>query len=390
MNRLIFISIFCIFIPAIQAQTGGNVIPGAERSQLYLPLLLEKRVTVLTNQTGRVKNENIVDFLQSKKIRITSILSPEHGFRGTADAGEKVNNSIDEKTGIHIISLYGSTAGKSLDSVLQTVDVLVFDLQDVGLRYYTYLTTMIKAMKSCALHNVKMIVLDRPNPNGFYIDGPILDMKYKSDVGYVPVPIVHGMTLGELARMAIGENWLPANAKCDLTVIPCLNYTHRTHYQLPVPPSPNLPNMRSVYLYPSLCYFEATPVSVGRGTSAPFQQFGNPQMKGYSYSFTPKSTTGAKTPPQMNQICYGVNLQYKPTNKDLFDKGIDLSYLISAYKNLNTGDAFFTPFFEKLTGVDYIRTMIKEGKNASEIKSMWKNDVEKFKKLRRPYLLYAE
>lgn len=390
MNRLILISFFCIFISATQAQIGGDVIPGAERSQLYLPLLLEKRVTVLTNQTGRVKNENIVDFLLSKNIRITSILSPEHGFRGTADAGEKVKNSIDEKTGIHIYSLYGSTAGKSMDSVLQTVDVLVFDLQDVGLRYYTYLTTMIKAMKGCAQHNVKMIVLDRPNPNGFYVDGPILDMKYKSDVGYVPVPIVHGMTLGELARMAIGENWLPVNAKCDLTVVPCLNYTHRTHYQLPVPPSPNLPNMRSVYLYPSLCYFEATPVSVGRGTGAPFQQFGNPQMKGYSYSFTPKSTAGAKTPPQMNQTCYGVNLQKYPADKVLFNKGIDLSYLIDAYQNLNLGDAFFTPFFEKLTGVEYVRTMIKAGKNASEIKSMWKNDVEKFKKVRRPYLLYPE
>lgn len=390
MNRLILISIFSIVISATQAQTGGNVITGAERSQLYLPLLLEKRVTVLTNQTGRVKNENIVDFLLSKNIHVTSILSPEHGFRGTADAGEKVRNSTDEKTGIHIYSLYGSTAGKSMDSVLQTVDVLVFDLQDVGLRYYTYLTTMIKAMKGCALHNVRMIVLDRPNPNGFYVDGPILDMKFKSDVGYVPVPIVHGMTLGELARMAIGENWLPLGAKCDLTVIPCLNYTHRTHYQLPVPPSPNLPNMRSVYLYPSLCYFEATPVSVGRGTGAPFQQFGNPQMKGYSYSFIPKSTTGAKTPPQMNQTCYGVDLQTRPADKVLFDKGIDLSYLIEAYKNLNMGDAFFTAFFEKLTGVDYIRTMIREGKSAAEIKSMWKNDVEKFKKMRKPYLLYAE
>lgn len=390
MNRLILISFFCIFISATQAQIGGKVIPGAERSQLYLPLLLEKRVTVLTNQTGRVKNENIVDFLLSKNIRITSILSPEHGFRGTADAGEKVNNSIDEKTGIHIYSLYGSTAGKSLDSVLQTVDVLVFDLQDVGLRYYTYLTTMIKAMNACALHNVKMIVLDRPNPNGFYVDGPILDMKYKSSVGYVPVPIVHGMTLGELARMAIGENWFPANTKCDLTVVPCLNYTHHTHYQLPVPPSPNLPNMRSVYLYPSLCYFEATPVSVGRGTGAPFQQFGNPQMKGYSYSFTPKSTAGAKTPPQMNQTCYGVNLQKYPADKVLFNKGIDLSYLIEAYQNLNLGDTFFTAFFEKLIGVEYVRTMIKAGKNASEIKSMWKNDVEKFKKARRPYLLYPE
>lgn len=390
MNRLTLLIAFCTILTCTQAQQKNEIILGAERTQLYMPLLLGKRVAVLTNQTGRIKNENIVDFLETKKINIITIFSPEHGFRGTADAGEKVSNSIDAKTGIPILSLYGGTAKKSVDSAMQKTDVLVFDLQDVGLRYYTYLTTMVKMMSACASHNVKMIVLDHPNPNGFYVDGPLMDIKYKSEVGYVPVPIVHGMTLGELALMANGEKWLPNGAKCDLTVIPCLHYTHRTHYQLPIPPSPNLPNMRSVYLYPSLCYFEATPVSIGRGTNAPFQQFGSPQMKGYNYSFTPRSTPGAKTPPQQNQLCYGVNLQKNPSDSILFQKGIDLSYLIESYRNLNIGDAFFTPFFEKLMGVDYVRTMIIAGKNAAEIKARWKNDVENFKKQRHPYLLYAE
>lgn len=374
----------------MQARQPQTIIVGAERVNLYIPMLAEKRVAMLTNQTGRIGNENIVDFLHSKKVHIVTIFSPEHGFRGNADAGENVSNSIDTKTGIPICSLYGSNAGKALDSMMKSIDVVILDLQDVGLRYYTYLTTMVHVMNACAVHHVKLIVLDRPNPNGFYVDGPILDMRYKSGVGSVPVPVVHGMTLGELAQMVNGEKWLTNGAQCDLTVIPCLHYTHAMHYQLPLPPSPNLPNMRSVYLYPSLCYFEATPVSVGRGTDAPFQQFGNPKMTGYSYSFTPRSMTGAKNPPQLNQYCYGVNLQISPPDSVLFSHGIDLSYLVDAYKNLHIGDAFFSSFFERLIGVQYVRQMIETGKSAAEIKACWKNDVEKFKKQRKPYLLYPE
>lgn len=374
----------------IQAQNSKSIVVGAERTALYLPMLEGKRVAVLTNQTGRIGNENIVDFLYSKKVNIVTIFSPEHGFRGKADAGEQVGNSIDERTGIPICSLYGGNSKKSLDSLMQSLDVLVFDLQDVGLRFYTYLTTMVQVMNASAKHHVKMIILDRPNPNGFYVDGPILDMKYKSGVGALPVPVVHGMTLGELACMANGEKWLSNRIKCDLTVIPCKYYTHAMHYQLPVPPSPNLPNMRSVYLYPSLCYFEATPVSVGRGTDAPFQQFGNPHMTGYSYSFIPRSLPGATNPPCLNQLCYGVDLRTEPSDQVLFKNGLDLSYLIEAFHHLNMGDAFFNSFFEKLIGVDYVRSMIESGKSAAEIKAKWKDDDDKFRKERKPYLLYPE
>jgi uncharacterized protein YbbC (DUF1343 family) len=381
---------FCLAFLPMQARQPQKIIVGAERVNLYLPMLAGKRVAVLTNQTGRIGNENIVDFLHGKKVHIVTIFSPEHGFRGNADAGENVANSIDTKTGIPICSLYGSNAGKALDSMMKSIDVVILDLQDVGLRYYTYLTTMVHVMNACAVHHVRLIVLDRPNPNGFYVDGPILDMRYKSGVGSVPVPVVHGMTLGELARMINGERWLSNGAQCDLTIIPCLYYTHAMHYQLPMPPSPNLPNMRSVYLYPSLCYFEATPISVGRGTDAPFQQFGNPKMTGYSYSFTPRSMTGAKNPPQLNQCCYGVNLQVSPSDNVLFSHGVDLSYLVEAYKNLHIGDAFFSSFFERLIGVQYVRQMIEAGKSAAEIKACWKSDDEKFKKERNPYLLYPE
>lgn len=387
MKKFVFTIGFCFILFNLFSQ---KIIVGAERFKFYSSMLEGKSVAVLTNQTGRIGYENLVDFFHDNKVQIVTIFSPEHGFRGTADAGEKVDNSVDAKTGISIQSLYGGNAEKSMDSIIQNIDVLVFDLQDVGLRYYTYLTTMVHAMNVCAHHNKKMLVLDRPNPNGFYVDGPVLDMKFKSGVGILPIPVVHGMTLGELALMTNGEKWLKNGAKCDLTVVPCLNYTHKMHYNLPVPPSPNLPNMRSVYLYPSLCYFEATPVSLGRGTDAPFQQFGNPQMTAYSYSFTPRSVSGAKNPPQLNQLCYGVNLQTKPADKVIFKKGVDLSYLIEAYQNMNMGDKFFTPFFEKLIGVDYVRKMIIEGKSASEIKARWKEDVRNFKKLRKPYLLYPE
>lgn len=390
MNKILFITLFCVTFMNLQAQSKQKIVLGAERTELYLPLLEGKRVAVLTNQTGRVAEENIVDFLLSKKVKIITILSPEHGFRGKADAGEQVGNSIDTKTGLPIFSLYGRNKNQSLDSVMQSIDILIFDLQDVGVRYYTYLSTMVHIMNACAANKVKMIILDNPNPNGFYVDGPILDMKYKSDVGIIPIPVVHGMTLGELALMVNGEKWLTQQVQCNVLVIPCYNYTHSMHYQLPVPPSPNLPNMRSVYLYPSLCYFEATPVSLGRGTDAPFQQFGNPNMTGYSYSFTPRKVTGATNPPQQNQLCFGVDLRTSPPDAELFQKGIDLTYLIESYRNLKIGDAFFNRFFEKLIGVDYVRQMIEEGKNASEIKARWENDCREFKKMRQSYLLYKE
>lgn len=365
------------------------VVVGAERTGEYYPALKRKRVAVFSNHTGMVGDRHLVDMLVADGMNVVTIFSPEHGFRGDADAGEHVAGSVDPKTGIKISSLYDGKSGRPSDESMHSFDVLLVDIQDVGLRYYTYYISMVKLMDACAEFGRRVIVLDRPNPNGHYIDGPILDMKYKSGVGWLPIPVVHGLTLGELARMVNGEHWLPENRVCDLTVVPCLNYTHQTHYVLPVAPSPNLPNMRAVYLYPSTCYFEATPVSLGRGTEWPFQVYGHPNMKGYDFSFIPRSIPGAKNPPQLNKRCYGVDLT-DLTDEEIWAKGINLEYVIDAYRNLNMGDQFFRSFFEKLIGVDYVRRMIEEGKSADEIKAMWRGDVAKFREQRRPYLLYEE
>lgn len=369
------------------AQT--RVIPGDERTDQYFPLLQGKRIAIFSNHTGMIGNRHLLDVLLENHFDVTAIFSPEHGFRGQAEAGEHINNSVDEKTGVPILSLYDGKVGKPSASSMQKFDLLIVDIQDVGLRYYTYYASMCRLMDACAEHGKQMLILDRPNPNGHYVDGPILDMKYKSAVGWLPIPTVHGMTLGELARMVNGEGWLPERRTCDITVIPCLNYTHRTEYRLPIPPSPNLPNMKAVYLYASLCYFEATPVSLGRGTDLPFQVYGHPRMTGYDYSFTPRSTPAAKNPPQRDKLCHGVNLSTLD-EATLRTKGIDLSYLIDAYRNLGMGDKFFTSFFEKLTGVGYVRRMIGQGKSADEIEATWQDDVARFKEQRKPYLLYDE
>ena len=371
------------------AQPGKTVVTGAERTSAYIKTLKGKRVALFSNQTGVVGSRHVLDVLLDNGIDVTIIFSPEHGFRGTADAGEKVSSSTDEKTGTPIYSLYGVKGGAPDDEAMTKFDVLVSDIQDVGLRFYTYYVTMVKLMDRCAEFGKQMIVLDRPNPNGMYVDGPVLDMKYKSGVGALPIPVVHGMTLGELALMANGEGWLKDGRKCKLKVVACKGYTHRTRYRLPVAPSPNLPNMTAVYLYPSLCYFEATPVSLGRGTDKPFQQFGHPAMKHYSYAFTPESRPGAKNPPQLGQRCYGRDLSAL-SDDNIISRQIDLSYLIEAYRSVGLGDKFFTSFFEKLIGVDWVRTMIEEGRTADEIKARWAPDVEKFKKQRKPYLLYKE
>ena len=333
---------------------------------------------------------HLVDSLVALKINIVAIMSPEHGFRGDADAGEHVSSSVDQKTGIPIKSLYEGNTGKPAADLMKEIDVMVFDLQDVGVRFYTYLTTMARMMEACSENGVKMIILDRPNPIGFYVDGPILDMKYKSGVGWLPIPTVHGMTLGELAGMINGEKWLTNGIQCDITVVKCKNYTHASKYQLPVKPSPNLPDMRSIYLYPSTCYFEATPVSLGRGTTTAFQMYGHPNMKGYKFSFTPRSIPGAKFPPQLDKECFGVDLRTTPSIEEINKAGINLEYVVDAYRNLNLDDHFFRSFFENLIGQGYVRKMIKEGKSAAEIKAMWAGDVAKFKEQRRPYLLYPE
>ncbi|HNW49411.1 MAG: DUF1343 domain-containing protein [Bacteroidales bacterium] len=387
MKKALIIGLFLTFASALTAQ---NIKTGAESVSEYLPLLQGKKVAVLSNQTGMIGKTHLVDSLVALKINIVAIMSPEHGFRGDADAGEHVSSSVDQKTGIPIKSLYEGNTGKPASELMKEIDVMVFDLQDVGVRFYTYLTTMARMMEACAENGVKMVILDRPNPIGFYVDGPILDMKYKSGVGWLPIPTVHGMTLGELAGMINGEKWLKDGIQCDIKVIKCKNYTHASMYQLPVKPSPNLPDMRSIYLYPSTCYFEATPVSLGRGTTTAFQMYGHPNMKGYKFSFTPRSIPGAKFPPQLDKECFGVDLRKTPSIEEINKAGINLEYVVDAYKNLNLDDHFFRSFFENLIGQGYVRKMIKEGKTAAEIKAMWAGDVAKFKEQRRPYLLYPE
>ena len=388
MKKILFIVILAFITLHCQAKQS-RVIVGAEQTNDYLPILKNKKIAVFSNHTGMVGNKHLLDVLLENKINVVAIFSPEHGFRGNADAGEHVSSSVDPNTGVPILSLYDGQLGKPSEESMRKFDLLIVDIQDVGLRFYTYYASMVRLMDACAEYNRKMLILDRPNPNGHYVDGPILDMKYKSGVGWLPIPVVHGMTLGELALMVNGERWLPASRICDVTVIKCKNYTHQTMYQLPIPPSPNLPNMKAVYLYPSICYFEATPVSLGRGTQLPFQVYGHPNMTGYNYSFTPQSTSGAKNPPQLGRLCHGVDLS-ELSEEEIRKKGVDLSYLIDAYQNLNMDDYFFRPFFERLIGTDYVRKMIEQGKDADEIKAMWKEDVEKFKVQRRPYLLYEE
>ena len=390
MKKLI-ISILLLCTLSLQAfaQTDERVITGDEQTSEYFPLLEGKRIAIFSNHTGMIGNKHLLDVLLENQFNVVAIFSPEHGFRGDADAGEHVSSSVDSKTGVPILSLYDGKLGKPSEASMNKFDLLIVDIQDVGLRYYTYYASMCRLMDACAEYGKKMLILDRPNPNGHYVDGPLLDMRHKSGVGWLPIPVVHGMTLGELALMVNGEHWLPESRTCDVTVIPCKNYTHQTKYRLPIPPSPNLPNMTSVYLYPSTCYFEATPVSLGRGTDKPFQVYGHPDMKGYSYSFTPSSMPGAKNPPQLNKLCHGVDLSGM-SDEEIWKRGLDLSYVIDAYRNLNIGDKFFTSFFEKLIGVDYVRRMIEDGKDADEIKACWQDDVKKFKEQRKPYLLYAE
>ena len=372
-----------------QKTIGDTLTVGAARFDEYIPQLEGKRVALFSNHTGVVNGRHTLDHLIDRGIDVRCIFSPEHGFRGTADAGEHVNSSVDSKTGIPIASLYGGKRRGPDPTLIDSLDVIVVDIQDVGLRYYTYYASMIELMNAAAHAGKSVIILDRPNPNGMTVDGPILDMKYRSGVGRLPIPVVHGMTLGELALMANGEGWLDDSAKVNLSVVPCKGYTHRTRYRLPIAPSPNLRTMTAVYLYPSMCYFEATPVSLGRGTDRPFMIYGHPDMTDRSFSFTPRSLPGAKNPPQLGKLCHGVDLS-GIDDEDAIAQGINLEYLIDAYRDLNIGDKFFTSFFERLIGRGDIRKMIESGMSADEIKATWADDVARFRDQRRPYLLYEE
>ena len=387
MNRKIIL-LFGLLLASLSAPAQDRIETGAEQTGRYLPLLEGRRVGIMTNHTGTVGRTHLVDTLRSLGVDIRVVFAPEHGFRGQADAGESVASYRDRKTGINVVSVYGSTK-RPPDSIMQRLDVLLFDIQDVGLRYYTYLSSMHYLMEACAANGKQLIVLDRPNPNGFYVDGPVLEAKHRSFVGMHPIPVVHGMTLGELARMIDGEGWLRDGLRCKLTVIPCRGYTHRSRYRLPTAPSPNLPNMRAVYLYPSLCFFEGTPVSLGRGTDFPFQAYGHPELQG-DFSFTPRSNAGAKNPPLKDKLCHGVDLRTSPSDERIWEREVDLGYVIDCYRQLNLGEKFFTPMFDRLTGTDYVRQMILQGAGADRIKASWSDDVERFKQTRKPYLLYEE
>lgn len=392
MKRFVFILLFSLFA-AFAAPAQVKV--GMTDTAAYYPLLRGQRVAVLANQTsvaelpgapgadaaGRV---HLVDLLHGSGFDVAAIFSPEHGFRGTADAGEHVKSSVDARTGIPIRSLYDGNTKRPSDEAMRSFDVLVVDMQDVGLRFYTYYISMLRMMDACADFRKQVVVLDRPNPNGHIVDGPVLDMSYKSGVGAIPVPVLHGLTMGEIARMAVGEGWA---RKCGLTVVKCRNYTHATEYVLPVAPSPNLPTQRSVYLYAALCPFEGTVVSLGRGTSAPFEVYGHPAMTGRTFSFTPRPTAGAKHPPLEGQLCRGVDLSGMPLD-EAREVGFSLKYVIDAYADLRLADKFFTPMFEKLVGVGWVRGMILSGASDAEIRARWAGEVERYRERRAKYLLY--
>lgn len=392
MRRLSVISLLAVLLPSA---LSARVLVGMTDTAAYFPLVRGQRVAVLANQTsvaempgapgadaaGRV---HLVDLLHGAGFDVAVIFSPEHGFRGTADAGEHVASSVDARTGIPIRSLYDGNTKRPSDETMRSFDVLVVDMQDVGLRFYTYYISMLRMMDACADFGRRVVVLDRPNPNGHIIDGPVLDMKYRSGVGAIPVPVLHGLTMGEIARMAAGEGWAK---QCALTVVKCRNYTHATEYLLPVAPSPNLPTARAVYLYAALCPFEGTVVSLGRGTDKPFEMYGHPDMTGRTFSFTPRPTAGAKHPPLEGRLCRGVDLSGMPL-AEAREVGFSLRYVIDACADLEMGDKFFTPMFEKLVGVGWVREMILAGASEAEIRARWAGDVERYRERRTKYLLY--
>lgn len=381
---------------------------GADQLERYLPLLEGRSVAIFGNATTIVGKTHLVDTLLKKGIRIVKLFSPEHGFRGEADAGAAVNSQTDPVTGLPIISLYGARS-KPTSTDLEDVDVMVFDMQDVGVRFYTYLASMQKYLEAAIENDKPIVLLDRPDPNGWLVDGPVLDTAYRSDVGMQPVPIVYGLTMGEYARMLMGEHWLNPHADSlavllakrpaaqqkngfKLTIIPCQNYTHHSRYTLPVKPSPNLPNMQSVYLYASICLFEGTAISLGRGTDKPFQQFGYPLFPKNLYSFTPKSVPGATKPPQLNKVCYGFDLSRTDALKEVGD-GFTLKWVLQAYRLFPGKDTFFLNTgkgFDRLAGGSILRQQIRQGMTEQTIRKSWEPALSDFKKTRKKYLLYAE
>lgn len=369
-----------------------NILVGADQPNAYLPLLKNKKVAVVANQTSTASGMHLVDYLLAQKVEVKKVFAPEHGFRGDASAGEHIADGKDAKTGLPLVSLYGKNE-KPSPEMLKDVEVIIFDIQDVGARFYTYISTLHYVMEAAAENNKSVIVLDRPNPNGFYIDGPVLKKEFQSFVGMDAIPVVHGCTVGELAQMINGEKWLKNGVQCALTVIKCTNYQHADFYELPIKPSPNLPNMSAVYLYPSLCFFEGTVVSVGRGTDYPFQCIGYPGNKTGSYAFTPKDIVGtAMNPPHEGVQCTGHLLHEFGSFYFQNNKGLYLEWLIGLYEASESKATFFSSgrFFDKLAGTDQLRLAIEAGKTKEEIIASWQEDLLAYKKMRKNYLLYTD
>ena len=389
-------------VQKLETEKTRTIIPGAERMETYLPFLKGKTVAIFANQTSIVKNSHLVDTLIKCGIKVVKIFGPEHGFRGDADAGEQLGDGNDKKTGIPVISLYGKHK-KPTSEDLSDVDILVFDIQDVGVRFYTFISSLQYFLEAALENHVPLIILDRPNPNGFYVDGPVLDRRFKSFIGMQPIPVVYGMTVGEYASMLVGEKWLspeanaaysnPSNNFFQLKVIQCKNYDHNSKYILPIPPSPNLKTMQAIYLYPSTCFFEGTVLSEGRGTEAPFQIFGHPTLPSYLYSFTPKPTAGAKNSKCFFQQCYG---WYISGSNDVILKelgnALQLKYILDAYQLFPGKDSFFLKnnFFNQLAGSDLLMEQIKQSKNESAIRTSWEPALGDFKTIRKKYLLYKD
>ncbi|MEM7107797.1 MAG: DUF1343 domain-containing protein [Bacteroidota bacterium] len=386
MKSFIFsLSIFCLG-SCLHSQPSDTsaLLVGAQQFELYLPFLENKRVAIVANHSSLVDTTHLVDTLLAKKINILKVMAPEHGFRGNKSDGAEISDGKDAKTGLPIVSIYGRTK-KPTKEMLEDIDVVVFDIQDVGVRFFTFISTMHYVMEACAENNVQFIVLDRPNPNGMIVDGPILNSEFQSFVGIHPIPTLHGLTVGELAKMINGEGWLENNLKCDLNVVRVKNYNHSLTYELPVKPSPNLPNQKSVVLYPSLALFEGTQVSVGRGTQAPFLQYGHPSFTS-EYSFTPVSIPGmSKYPPLEGETCFGKYLG----DADI-QPGFDLGYLLSAYSEFRDKDNFFKPYFNKLIGNDQTIQQVKDGFSEAQIKATWEAGLKDYKTMRKKYLLYAD
>ena len=385
-----------LFANKTYAQETGSqavILTGAERMDSYLPMLQGKRVALLINHTSVVGPGKVLlpDTLLKRGVNIVKIFAPEHGFRGKAEAGEKVSDERDAKTGLPIISLYGKTKKPAAEH-MQDVDVIVYDIQDVGVRFYTYISTMQYAMEACAAYGKQFIILDRPNPNGFFVDGPVLDPSQKSFVGMQPVPIVYGMTAGEYAKMLVGEQWFEGADKLDMTVVTCEDYDHSVMYELPVNPSPNLRTMAAVYLYPSLCLFEGTDISVGRGTKFPFQQFGHPAFKERAmYGFMPNIADEGPDPLHAAKTCYGMMLATTTEEAKIVAAGyVKVTWLLRAYKWFPDKDKFFNDFFEKLAGTKELRKQVEQGWSEEDIRSSWQKDLDAFKQTRKKYLLYKD